>query len=499
MGRIASFFRLFMTSSSSGLEGLTTAETALLESLRVQRADLAKEIVALAPHWDTGANPLEFLAQHREAVVRLSDRHFDYKVLRIKLFTDVVYRLVCDAARAMGHQSQTLEKLHAKYELFLENYAKVPVLLSLSGKEHEDARDDAAAYFDSINPPHRDIVDLARTLQLEVRRKPPAFWTLILRPLSVVIEMLSTRFDQLVTDTIVQRLTEQTDLFGLTSLYLKSKFFLRGKKLVDENLILGLREPLEPHQVNFIVAPHGSREEVALTSARIAGSLPRGRKLAVLLAAYHFVPEDEYGLVIANAMNIHPGFIVVLTETSPFMKETSRYRNEVSSEPFHVQVRKAMEAGFQDIVVFSEGRLPPRGGGLTPANLSTFRLPTAIRRQRVEVNGESRRLEPVFTILSGNFSNAELGYGVGKDPLLLSYEFRADPETTKALAEDRIGFTSLVDAIWHIRAYQLNQDRVGSAASDEILISQALRHYSAMVKVDKERHFLDSQRCPSLS
>ncbi len=453
---------------------LTADESTRLGLLELQRAQLAGDMAQLSPLWSVGADPVEFLQNHREPVVEFSNDYFNYKVARLKLFTELVYRLACEAAARREYRSPTLDLLANEYAVFAENLSQIEVLQGSSGEAYKKARAGAAAHFDSINPSHRKIIDLAHTLRDELRGAPQGILPWLAHPFVLLRSFVSRHVDNALLRLGLYQLRAKRDVLWMLRLLMKLKFFLRGYSFVDEGLTAGLSAPLEKHQVNFIVAPHGGREEVALTAARIANALPKGRKAAVLLAAYHFVPQDEAGFALANSLSDHAGWIVVLADSSPFA-------GRGKSESFDTQIRLALEAGYTDVIVFSEGRLPPREGGLTPNNLMTFRIPNSIVRQTIRVDGVEKRLEPVFTVLSGTLSSAEIGQGSGAEPLVLAYEFRADAVTTKALAkEDPAGFASLVDVIWNARAYQANPTRLGYAADDPTLVGQLMDLYRSL-------------------
>lgn len=477
---------LLSTFAWAEFEDLTPSERLELAALQAHRGSLNRQLSRLAPLWQVGDSAPAFLGQERAAMVQYSDEYFDYKVLRLKFFTDIVYRLATQAAVLRGHNSESLDKMREKYKEFQKNYAVIPTISQLNGADHERGRKDAADFYNSINPAHRDIVDAANSIRYELRKKPSEFWTKVTQPYNNLKSKIKGRVKAEVNEEIIRRIEAERDIFSTAYWYLKTKFEMRGVSLVDENLTAGLRFPLAPNEVNFIVAPHGSREEVAMTAARIARSLPRGEKLAVLLAARWFLSFDENGVRIADAMDASPAWIVVLTETSPFIKlskeEFERNPNSPlavtpKSESMPAQVKKAVLAGYKHILVLSEGRLPPYGGGFTNTTQMTFRMPNSIGREKIWVGNEEKRLEPVFTILSGTFSNAHLGYGVSSDPMLLAYETRLDVETTKELSKDPIGFASLVDTLWHTRAYKWNRNRLGSAASEETLLRETFEIY----------------------
>ncbi len=210
-----------------------------------------------------------------------------------------------------------------------------------------------------------------------------------------------------------------------------------------------------PEEVNLIIPPHGSESEVALTAGRIAAALPAERKVAVILAAYHFVPNTPLGFSIAQAMDAHSDFLVVLGETSPF---------KVPSENIFTQIRQARDQGYTDLILFGEGRLPSRGGGLTPVSTESFQLIRPLLRRQ--------KLAATITLISGTFNNIDRRIGQGTDPVHFQTEAWMDATQAQTMAEQPGLFAATVDVLWHWKTFSVNADRIGAASGDKELIQE---------------------------
>jgi len=445
---------------------LTPAELQLVDSLESQRTGLNQRMGELRTRFESaGSNFEKLLETSKPEVLAFSDAYYDYKVDRLYFMNGLAYRLAKEIAAKSGLNNPTFAEIEAT---FAKIQAATPQVKKLSkfdpsSKEYQRAKEESAAAFDAINPAHRTLVALCAKYAEEVKQagkvglvaKLWRYFSNLLQPFKEAVGSFQDK-------ALKSFLASKRSIFKPVELLFNELYRVRGYEM-SADLTLGLDRQLKPGQLNVIIPPHGSPEEVAMTAARIANALPPGRKAAIVLAAYHFVPGTEKGFELANLIANHPDFIAVLAETSQFA-------DRAKTERVDIQIKNAMDRGVTDIIIFAEGRNTSRDGGFTSANQNTMRLLRLLPRQTVTVGGEEKRIEPVVTMVSALFPNHQFGLGVGRDPLYIGVEQFFDAERTQALAKDAPALAALFDVAWNLRATSLSPNRIGSSAPEtEIL------------------------------
>jgi hypothetical protein len=443
--------------------------------LERQRAGLGAQLNDLqGPYNEGGIN--ELFVNHSEAVQRFSDSFHDYRVRRTIALTRLSHYAFLRTHQLSDFSSTEVAEVNARMADFEAAAAKVQLLGTIkdrSSREYTNAKKVQSDNFSGVNSAHRQVMfTVNRLVEAKAASQPTGAVLSVLTKIRMLTSWHADKAHSVIENRLVRKLERHQEPFRAVDNLLTVKNELAGIRVMP-GIEGSIAPPLKSGEVNVIIPPHGNPEEVALLSARIATELPAGRKVAILLAPYHFLGEHSDGLRIANLIRDHPNFIAVLAETS-------RFADQTTTAPVTQQIKEFVESGGTDIVIFAEGRNTGVDGGLTGADPNTIRLLPLLKRIKVNTSNGEMNIEAKVTVLSAVLPNLAYGTGVGSDAISIHSEPAMSEEVYRQFQRDANLGAATLDTVWALRGWEVNKARLGFSASESAILGEMIERFNPL-------------------